>query len=427
MNMSEHARLPLEACLDAQAMQPLLQGLLAATSDAGRTIGAVRVTKVRRNTSVRRNPNPITLCYEVDLLGGPGRPPAMRQFYGKAFRDGESAQAAVGSAALHLPAVDMLLWRWPTDPGLPQLPALIDPAQTVRFWGAPADEVTPVRYVAEWRATLRYTRLCGGLPAENLYAKTFSDDRGAEIHRRFLYFWDLAQNDPDAPTVAEPLAYDPVTRALWQPHAGGTPLSQILIDGVHPESLAGRVAYAWALVHTAPLHLAGPVPRDRAHWLAEVRRRRNKISRALPDLAERAGEVADAIEHASTLLPEPPAAVIHGDCHPDQMWVDGQRVVLFDFDEFALGDPMEDLAEFVTKLGPLGIDARFATTMLADYAQLAPDHFNLRRLQWHMAVQQLLQASRAFIFQVPDWAAEMDRRLHRARSLAESCTKGCAP
>jgi len=309
---------------------------------------------------------------------------------------------------------------------LPQLPALLDLAQTLPFWGVAAQEVTAVRYEPEGRATLRFSRYLGEQAAEHLYAKTFSDGRGEAIHRRFVYFWDLAQDDPLAPTVAEPLAYDPATRALWQPHAAGSPLSQWLVEGSYRESLVGRVAYAWAQVHTAPLHLAGPVPRDRAYCIAEVQRRRNKIARAVPELAERATRVAEAIEAASGLLPEPPAALIHGDCHPDQMWVDGERVVLFDFDEFALGDPMEDLAEFVTKLGPLGVDARFATTMLGDYAQLAPEHFNLHRLQWHMAVRQLIQASRAYVYQVPDWGSEMDRRLERARTLAESCIKGLA-
>ena len=52
------------------------------------------------------------------------------------------------------------------------------------------------------------------------------------------------------------------------------------------------------------------------------------------------------------------------------------------------------------------------------YAQIAPQHFCQQRLHWHMAVQQLLQASRAFVFQVADWRGEVQRRLERAQLLA---------
>jgi Ser/Thr protein kinase RdoA (MazF antagonist) len=149
-----------------------------------------------------------------------------------------------------------------------------------------------------------------------------------------------------------------------------------------------------------------------------VRRRRNKISRALPELSELADATARAIVHAAAHLPAHAPALIHGDFHPDQVWFDGRRIVLFDFDEFALGDPMEDLAEFIVKLPAGAIGAQFAALWLGAYAQVAPQYFCRRRLRWHMAVQQLLQASRAFIFQIDDWRSQVQCRLERAHVLA---------
>ncbi len=122
--------------------------------------------------------------------------------------------------------------------------------------------------------------------------------------------------------------------------------------------------------------------------------------------------------HAAAHLPAHAPALIHGDFHPDQVWFDGRRIVLFDFDEFALGDPMEDLAEFIVKLPAGAIGAQFAALWLGAYAQVAPQHFCRQRLRWHMAVQQLLQASRAFIFQIDDWRSQVQRRLERAHALA---------
>ena len=65
-----------------------------------------------------------------------------------------------------------------------------------------------------------------------------------------------------------------------------------------------------------------------------------------------------------------------------------------------------------------GGSAQLAELWLSAYARVAPQHFCRQRLRWHMAVQQLLQASRAFVFQVADWRGEVGRRLLRAEMLA---------
>ena len=116
-------------------------------------------------------------------------------------------------------------------------------------------------------------------------------------------------------------------------------------------------------------------------------------------------------------LPPGLQLVSHGDFHAGQVGIDRQRIVLFDFDEFALGDPLEDLAAFVTRLPAAGAPAEFGTLLVAAYAQAAPEQFSRRRLHWHLALQMLLQASRAFVFQVEGWRAELERRLACAEAL----------
>lgn len=398
----------VETCLDAEALRPHLQAVLSAQG----AIGAVRITKAHRSASRHRDPNPLKFCCDVEIAGA-----ATQRFYGKVYRSGASAEAAPASGALHLPALDLLLWRWPCDPGLPQLAQLLSPQTTEPFWGAPAAEVQMPRYEPERRATLRYAHADGRV----IYGKTFCDARGLAVYRRFAWMWERSQHEADAPRVARPLQCSADGRTLWQEAAQGTPLLQLPLSGQNAAPNADWVlplARAVAAVHGAPLELGGPTPRHTEHWLAEVRRRRNKISRALPELTERAYATAGAIEQAATRLPAYRPALIHGDFHPDQVWLHGQRIVLFDFDEFTLGDPMEDLAEFIVKLPEGGSSAQLVALWLGAYAQIAPQHFCPRRLRWHMAVQQLLQASRAFVFQVADWRGEVQRRLERAALLA---------
>lgn len=393
-------------CLDTEAMRRHLQPLLSAAAGRPVQITGLRIDAVRRTTSQRRNPHPMTLRYTLDLAGSS----QSQRFHARCHRPGASAAAAqVAPAALHLPALDLLLWPWPADPGLPQLPALLDAGQTTPWWGRPADAVQVLHHLPEQRATLRYSRADGGAP---LVAKTFHDDRGLQLLHRFQHFWQQAQADTSAPLVAQPLGYDAATRSLWQAAAPGAPLRA----GV--AGMAEALADAWLAVHRAPHALADGACHDRTHWLAEAGRRQRKLARALPALATSAQETVDALTNTAACLDGAPRVLLHGDAHPGQLWLLGTRPVLFDFDEFTLGDPMEDLAACIARLGALDADGQLQAALLARYAQGAPDLFNARRLRWHAALQQLLQASRSFVYQVPGWPTLAAGHLQQALALA---------
>jgi len=408
----------IETCLDPEAMRGQLQPLLA----PGGAIAQVRIAKAHRSASRRREPHPLLVLYEVDLRA-PGQAPRTLRCYGKVCRAGVEAHAplAAQSGAMRLPQLALLLWPWPADAGLPQLSGLLQPQATRPFWGEAAQAVDVLRYEPECRATLRYGR--SGRDA--LYAKTFSDGRGAAIHARFAWFWERSRADARAPRVARPLHYASAERTLWQQAAAGTPLAAWLArDGNGP--WAAPLAYAIATVHAVPAQLADPAVQDPAHWLREAGRRQRKIARALPQLAARADATLAAIERAAAGLPHCTPVTIHGDFHADQAWFDGERIVLFDFDEFVLGDPMQDLAAFLVRLPGEAAPQPARTPWIAAYALQAPAQFCPVRLAWHLAVQQLLRASRAFVFQLPGWRGELQRRLECAEALALQARAECA-
>ena len=99
------------------------------------------------------------------------------------------------------------------------------------------------------------------------------------------------------------------------------------------------------------------------------------------------------------------------------------RIVLFDFDEFTLGDPMQDLAAFIVKLDQAALPPVLSAGLVEQYAAAAPGRFDAGSLAWHLAVQSLLQVSRAFIYQQPGWAAELERRLSSAEARAAALSK----
>lgn len=424
--------LTIDTCLEPEAMRSLLQGALPGFADGHFGIERLRISKVRRSSSRWRHPFPLTLCYELDVAdAGTGVQPP-RCFYGKVYRDGASAHDAPGTPSLHLPQLDMRLWPWPHDPGLPQLPQLLDPLQVVSVLpaacvGACVSAIETLRYEPERRATLRYT-LAGASAQRVVYGKTFSDDHASVLHPRFEYFWHLAQRDAGAPCVAEPLGFDAATRTLWQAAANGQSLMS-LVNRAESTGAFRAVGRALACVHQAPLDTNSQRPLS--HWLAELQRRQVKLVRAVPELGPRVAAIVEGLTQAGRTLPDAPQTLIHGDFHPDQVWIAAGRVVLFDFDEFAIGNPMEDLAEFIVKLDqaelPASRRAAAVAALIAGYRSAAPRHFEPRGLLWHRAMQSLLQTSRAFIYQQPGWRDELARRLvrteqHLALVVKESTT-----
>ena len=416
-----------------QALQAALQQGLPGFAQGRLLIESLRVLKVRRSSSLRRHPHPLTVCVDIDVYEPALARRGVQRLYGKSYREGASAAAyvkalpaaaapaAFGVALSQLPAQDMLWWAWPNDPGLPQLPTLLDPqrlrAHLPAGCGKVAEvtEVQALRYEPEQRATLR-CRLADG---RVIYGKTFCDERGATVLARFEHAWAQAAQEPLAATVARPLGLDVATRCFWQAQAPGVPLVQL------PQAQAvpalRRLGHALARLHATPL--AQGAERGVAHWLTEAQRRANKIARVAPALGGRAMALVAQLSEAAAALPVLPLSLVHGDFHPEQVWVHEGRPLLFDFDEFAFGHPMEDLAAFVTKLRQRGLPAAECEAgvqaLLRGYREAAPEHWQPHWLQWHLAVQALLQASRAFILQIPGWPEALAGRL----AVAEACTE----
>jgi Phosphotransferase enzyme family len=400
-------RLPPEACLDRETLQPLLQRELRRSHGSGE-VRNLHIGRVRRNTSRRRNPHPLTFCVELDWCAD-GQAPQARLLYGKVFRDGASGEVPMALSTLHLPELDLVFWQWPHDPSLPQLPALMAPGSADPWWSGQASRVQLLRYTPEMRASLRYTDERDPKAPKHLYAKTFAGAQGEAIDRRIRHFWALSGQQADAPQVAEPLGYDAATRTVWQAAVDGRPLADLIAQPGDADGVPGLVA-ALAAVHQAPVSLAEGQSRGLEHWLAELPRRVNKVARAAPELAPAVNAAVGPLLKAGQALPPFATTLIHGDCHPDQFLVAGDRIVMFDFDEFSVGDPMEDLGAFLVKLAPQA-RRRWGTALERAYALRWPGVYDGQRLRWHEAVQHLLQACRAFTFQVPQWREVMAQHL----------------
>jgi len=331
----------------------------------------------------------IAVCYRLQTLGRPDE-----IVYGKVYPQEVCAErvADTQDSPTWLREIGMLLWRLPRDPGLPQLAALLD------------GHTELVRYRPEERATLRR----GGR-----YAKTFHGAEGAELVQRFSHFGRSSEHFE----VATPIGYDAATRTFWQERVDAAALADIVTAQNCAEMMA-RLAQALATLHATEPRF-GP-RRSNAALAVAALKRGAKIGRCMPELDTAARRVADAI--AGYVPPEPAAVQIHGDFHLDQLRIRDERLVLFDLDELAIGDPLEDLASFVVKcpLRDAALARNACEALIEAYARACAEHFDQERLAWHLAVQWLHKASRAYVWQRPGW------RKAAAEALAEA-ERSCIP
>lgn len=117
--------------------------------------------------------------------------------------------------------------------------------------------------------------------------------------------------------------------------------------------LAVRLADALACLHEMPVAtLRRWSVADELRVLAE---RLANARRDRPDLAARIDAVLSACHHHGARLPSTPLTGVHRDFHPGQVLIDGERLVLLDFDLYAVGDPALDVGNFIAHLTELAL------------------------------------------------------------------------
>src|SRR5262249_27908236 len=76
----------------------------------------------------------------------------------------------------------------------------------------------------------------------------------------------------------------------------------------------------------------------------------SRLSKAIPGSRTLLKNIEKGIRNSASTLSPACQSVIHGDFHIEQLLVYGDRIALIDYDEFAIGDPLQDIASFVADL-----------------------------------------------------------------------------
>ncbi len=156
----------------------------------------------------------------------------------------------------------------------------------------------------------------------------------------------------DGISVPEVMGEVPALKLWLQMVAPGQPLTELL------DSRAGLDACRLAARALSKLHASSVRP-DRTHTvvdeLAILEKALARARQARPDLHAAIAEIEVACAVAASALPNFPATLIHRDYYPDQLLVDGSRLVILDLDLAATGDPHLDAGNFLAHLTEHGL------------------------------------------------------------------------
>ena len=349
------------------------------------------------------------------------------------FQSRQPLATAAGFLPAWMPDLALALWQFPDDPAMPGLAsvwrsggALFDATVQLQRtpWHGPRPslELAAVSYVPAKRCILRYERVDHGRP-EPFYGKVYAVDDAALVHSRNLALWDYAARSAPELGLAPPLGYDARINAAWQAAPEGVSLLDALDDQDVP-ALFRRVAAALAAVHRS----AVPSVRRWRVWdeSSKLERARVALLRFHPELqAEVEATIAPLMAACPADIAQPVA--VHGDFHCNQVLVDDERISILDFDLFGHGDPLHDVARFLSRFETFAqglfapADLRAAQeAFVSAYAILVPWNVDRRRLAWWKAALLVNRQVLKSVKKLSDTGSEpVSALLGAARAAAE--------
>ena len=434
---------------DAEAMGNLLWQRLASGIDGQGhpTACAIVYARYKHLKAQSQLKSSLSVCYRLDVPDHrDGRHDVL--FYVKAYLGGRSRNEwgkladsnrtghSLETFATHIPEIDAIVWRFPHDPALTHLPEVLDAEKVQPYlpWEVLPDSVPGpgdltdltnrvAHYLPEKSCTTRYDLRwhVAETPHElTLYGKTFKGEEGQEIYARMMHFWHTSRQDPESITVAQPLAYTETVKTIWQQAVSGVPLSRV-IDESNYERYLAAVARGLATLHKSRLTSSRTVSIE--DHLVESRKKSLKLREAMPLSTTPLQALLRRLETDAPSLTSAEHTLIHGDCQFGNLLAQDDRVVFLDFDDCVQGDPTRDVANFIVYLhfydfSPTLREA-MSSTFLASYRRLAEWAVSDERLAWHLCVQFLNKAYRAYFQQ----AAGTEQEVRRILDLASNATR----
>jgi aminoglycoside phosphotransferase len=303
----------------------------------------------------------------------------------------QTARALAGAApacplrpVFHVPALGAIFYAFPNDRKIADLPVLADTTALAALAGRPRVRAELVAWAAETTVTARCLTPGGTVAG---YAKVYVDDLAPRALAVNAALGDAAHATGAILRLPRVLGASPARCAFVLEPVPGVRLLDL--RGRARADAYERLGAALAVLHGLPAPAAAPrfdrLEGDRLRTAAAaIARAHPAVASAATDVAEELADREPGAAHA--------AACLHGDAHPGNVLVDGERIGLVDLDLAARGAAAADPALVLAGLrqerlvGRLDGDGERALTerLLAGYASVRPLP-SQADLAWHTA------------------------------------------
>lgn len=161
--------------------------------------------------------------------------------------------------------------------------------------------------------------------------------------------WDSGFDRDERFRIPRPVQYFPDFQLILQGKARGSKL-RTYAGKANDMSLGySRMAGLWL----AKLHSVKVSPLQMCTYTNEIDSLRmftGALAADQPKLASELEQRAALLEQSFAGFQELPAAMVHGDFHPDHIFVNKDSVTVIDFERFSIGDPARDLGSFIAHM-----------------------------------------------------------------------------
>lgn len=267
-------------------------------------------------------------------------------------------QPEFGPAIHFFSDLKMILWGFPNDPRLKQLPQLLDHRRRLEIFRHhwPTLQFPPeiklaeaatklIKYAPADRCTLRHDLRLSNGNAMTIYSKTFSHKTdGAQIFKTMQVLWNaLVRDHASALTIPEPLFFVADLNTLFVSGLEGENLDEHLAE-IDLNKIAAAIGAGLARLQQCRLEeLPLYFDHEMLSAVAEVAEASENHHTAV------SGIVKTLREKYSTLTPIMPTP-IHCAFRLSQLLLVNDKIALIDFDDFRCGNPLVDVGSFVAHL-----------------------------------------------------------------------------
>lgn len=342
------------------------------------------------------------VCGRIYPAGG-GEP-----HFQKALRSA-LAPTDIGPPLIHIAPLEMVAWLYPNERKLAGLPALADNERTRNDilpqvvaagwgddWALRQTSCEVIHYVPEHTLSVRASlslvhRVTGKTQDAVVFGKTYYNGHGYTTYHKMRRLWAISQARPTALKVPRPLLYQPELNLLWQEGVSGTTLLAHERQRSDAACLYARAGAAVGMLHRSVLRCRSTLT------AIDVVTRLMSLPREIGDRLPIDGKalqraIGKLIERQPTTQQDI-VVTLHGDLHPQNIFVSGEEIYLIDLDNLVNGPPLADVGSFIaetlyrTLLSGKPVESKFGliSKFVAGYAANVPWPVEPSVLAWFTA------------------------------------------